>query len=211
MSIRSCALLLVAQGLPRFTKVTRRHKQHPKALTIFFAQVFVVNLVRFADGHEVGVFRALEPRKPLMDEHVVDEEIRQTIQGNARTNPESEVSSQASRDEAVRAGDGENQKEGVVFLEKTGAIRVVILVEVPHRSVHEVFVRQPGHAFHGDEGGQHNKSREKHTHSVQGMRFNKAKKKENTMTNKPESRFVFRSSTSRQSKPKANAATHHVR
>ena len=81
--------------------------------------MFVVDFVRLANGHEVGVFGPLEPRETPVDEDVMHQEVGQTIEGNARTNPEPEVSCEASRNEAVGAGDGENEEESVVFFEES--------------------------------------------------------------------------------------------
>ena len=172
--------------------------------------MFVVNLVRLANRHEVRVLGPLEPRKTLMDEDVVNQEIGQTIQRDARPNPKPKVLVQTPGDEAVGAGDGENEKERVVFLEEARTVGVVICVEVPHRTVHQVFVGRLCHAFHDEEGEEHNEGWNEDAHD-QGIKFNDKKNTANTKTNIPERRFVFKSSTPRHKQPNNIAATHHVR
>ena len=117
---------MVAQGFSRFAKVTRRDEQHPEALAVFFAQVFVVNLVGLPNRHKVGVFGSFEPWETLVDEDVVDQEVCQAIERDAGSNPEPEILVDAACDEAVGTRHGENQKEGIVLLEKARSFRRVV-------------------------------------------------------------------------------------
>ena len=111
-----------------------------------------MNLMCLSNGHQVGVVGSLKPFESSMDEHIVDNEISQPIKGNSYTNPQSHVGGGPSGDETVRAGNSENDKKGIVFFKETRAVRVVVLVEVPHGTMHEAFVSQPGNTFHGNEG-----------------------------------------------------------
>jgi hypothetical protein len=147
-------LLLAAQCFPRLTKVTRRDKQHSKAFTVLFVEVFVVNLVGLSDGHQVRILGALEPREAAVDEDIMYQKVGCAVESDPRANPKPEVCVQTTGDKAVRTWDGENQKEGIVFLEKARTIAVVVFVEKPHGAVHQVFVGQPSHALHGEEGDQ---------------------------------------------------------
>ena len=81
-----------------------RHPQHAEAFTILLAEVLVVDLVGLADGGEVGVLGVAEPTEPTVDEHVVDEEVTQTIRGNAGANPKPEVCVGNAGDDAPGTG-----------------------------------------------------------------------------------------------------------
>jgi hypothetical protein len=137
-----------------FTEKLKGNPQHAKALPVFFIEVFVMDLVGLPDGSKIGVFGVSEPFESSVDEDVMHQEITQPIGGNACSNPKTEVTVNAARHKAPSTGHGENQKEGIVLLEKSGFVLMMIPVEIPHGAMHEVFVSTPSHPFHGAECGQ---------------------------------------------------------
>ena len=114
----------------------------------------MVNLVGLSDGHQVRIFGALEPRKAAVDEDIMYQKVSCAVEGDPRANPKPEIGVQTASDKAIRTGDGENQKEGIILFEKSGTIAVVVFVEELHGSVLHVFVGQPSHPFHSEEGDQ---------------------------------------------------------
>jgi hypothetical protein len=60
---------------------------------VFFAQVLVVHFVRFANRHEINVFRSTEPFEALVNEDIVDQEIGQSVEGNTGSNPHPKITS----------------------------------------------------------------------------------------------------------------------
>ena len=131
---------LVLEGLTRFFEILERHEQHPKALAVFLAQVFVVDFVRLANGHQVHVLCPFEQGEALVNEDVMHDEVGEPVECNACANPKAGVVMKASSDEAIGTWHCENQEEGVVLFEKTRRSGVVVFVEVPHGSMHQVFV-----------------------------------------------------------------------
>jgi hypothetical protein len=115
--------------------------------------VLVVDFVCLSNGHEIGVFRPPKPLEPLMYEHIMHEEICQAVGSNACAYPHAKIAaSHGSSDETPSTWNGEDQKEGIIFLEKARFMHVVIRVEKPHGTVHEVFVRKPRNPLHPNEG-----------------------------------------------------------
>ena len=50
------------------------------------------------------------------------------------------------------AGYGENHKENIVPLENSSVFRLVVIgVKIPHQTVHNILMSQPGHTFHKKE------------------------------------------------------------
>lgn len=92
-----------------------------------------------------------------MDKHIMHEEICQSIGSNARAYPHPKIaSSHGPRDETPSTWDSEDQKEGIIFLEKARFMHVVIRVKKPHGTVHEVLVRKPRNSLHPNEGADYN-------------------------------------------------------
>lgn len=117
--------------------------------------------------------------KSLVNEDVMDQEIGHSVNGNSGANPNSKIaSSYRSRDETPSTRNGENQKKGIVFLEKSRLVYVVIFMEKPHQTMHDILVRNPRHALHSNEGGQYNSGCLKKRY--QGFHFNPFRSMKNT-------------------------------
>jgi hypothetical protein len=57
---------------------------------------------------------------------------------------------------AQPAWNGENQKEGIIFLEYVPTGFMMVLVQVPQKTVHYIFVGSPGNGFHDGESAEGN-------------------------------------------------------
>ena len=131
---------LVLEGLTRFFEIFKRHKQHPKALAIFLAQMLVVDFVCLSNGHQVHVLCPFEQGEALVNEDVVHHEVGESVKCNACANPKAGVVMKASSDEAIGTWHCENQEEGVVLFEKAWRSRVMVFMKVPHGPMHQVLV-----------------------------------------------------------------------
>ena len=131
---------LILEGLTRFFEIFERHEQHPKALAVFLAQMFVVDFVRLTNGHQVHILGPFEQGEALVNEDVMHHEVSESVKCNASANPKADVVMKASCDEAISAGHRENQEEGIVLFEKTGRSCVMVFMEVPHDPMHQVLM-----------------------------------------------------------------------
>lgn len=166
-------------GLASFLEIARGNEQHAKTFTVLFSLIFMVDFVRFSDGNKINVFCPAEPIKSLVNEDIMDQEIGQSVNGNSGAHPNSKIaSSYRSRDETPSTRDGENQKKGIVFLEESRLVYVVILMEKPHQTMHDVLVRKPCHALHSNGGDQYDRRCLKKRY--QGFHFNPFRSMKNT-------------------------------
>lgn len=77
---RSLSIPLESRGL---SKILERNVQHTKALTMLFSQMLMMNLMRLPYCSEINIICALKPWKSLMDEHFMNEKVRQSICGDS--------------------------------------------------------------------------------------------------------------------------------
>ena len=62
------------------------NQQHAKTFAFFLIQVLVVHFMCPTDGTNVGVVAPGKPFKALVDDNLVYNKIRQSVQGNTKTN-----------------------------------------------------------------------------------------------------------------------------
>jgi len=89
-----------------------------------------------------------------MDEDVMHEKITQAVKRYSKANPHSEIATrvQSSVDTEER-WNCKDEEEHIVSFKKAGFMNMVIGMEVPHQTMHHVFVGEPSHEFHEKEGG----------------------------------------------------------
>ncbi len=110
--------------------------------------------VSSSNGFEISIIRSGQPFESLMNEDIVYHEIGESIQGNACTYPQSwiECFTAPSQENKCHAWNSKNQKEEVIFFKEPFVFMgMMILVEIPQQSMHDVFVGKPGNAFHKNE------------------------------------------------------------
>jgi hypothetical protein len=132
-------------------EITHRYNQHPEIFTVFLVQVFVVNFVRAADAQYIPVAPVAQQFESLVDDNVVYDEITKPIHRNTYTDIQPEIIKHQPGHVTVRAGNGENHEERIVFFKKALFPLVVIAVEIPQKAVHHVLMREPGHELHEEE------------------------------------------------------------
>ena len=129
--------------------------EHPKALAILFAQVFVVYFVRPAQCQEVPHLCVSKPLEPLVDQYIVHQEVSDPIERDAHSDKQQYIDlGLQTSDHQQRAGQGKYQKESIVFLKELALGAVVVFVQIPQQPVHYVFVGEPGNDLHKAKGGQ---------------------------------------------------------
>lgn len=154
LSLLLCALLFLFQGGCLFPNQLPGNPQHAKMGGFLLGQNFVVHFVQPTNGPKIGGVDVSNPAKTLMNEQLVHEKISQAV----GSNPESkahrypDVIHHAQHD-AQPTWDGENQEKGIVFFKKTRLLGVVVCVQKPQPTVHEVFVRRPSSTFHQNKRG----------------------------------------------------------
>jgi hypothetical protein len=138
--------------LLRFLEVFERHNQHPKTLPLILALVFVMHLMRLSDGSEVPIVGIVKPFETSMDEHIMYQEIGNSIEQNAQSDIKPEIIARhhAKHDEQP-TGDGINQKKYIIAFKNVLVRFMVILVEIPHKAMHYKAMRSPRHPFHDEE------------------------------------------------------------
>ena len=144
-------LLIAAHFFPIFPV----NIQHPKALSLLLAQMFVMHFVRPADGPHISVPASGEPFEALVYDHIMYQEIGETIGHDPKANglhpPDAVL---AAEHDEQHARDREDHEKGIVLLEETGFHLMMVAMQVPEESMHHPFVRSPGDALHSEEGQQ---------------------------------------------------------
>lgn len=112
-----------------------------------------MHFVGLADRAEIQIVGTAKPFETLVNEYIVHQEITDAIQQNAKPNPDPNVIPRHhSGHDAEPTGNCKNQKKGIVLFKKARLLGVVIIVQYPKQSMHHVFVREPSHEFHEEEG-----------------------------------------------------------
>ena len=95
-------------------------------------QVFVVHFVCPAYCTYISIIASRKPFKALVNDHFVYNKISKAVKGNTKTNGCHPVCFmlQAQHD-AKPAGYGKNEEECIILFKKSGALLVVIAVQVP--------------------------------------------------------------------------------
>lgn len=92
----------------------------------------------------------------------MDQEITQAVEHDTKADKKFVI--QAALYSVVKQGDAwrcKNDKKDVVAFKDIGIFRLVMIgVEIPHRSVHHVFVCTPSYAFHGQKSTQKNQKKD---------------------------------------------------
>ena len=181
--------------------------QHAKAFTVFLVEVLVVHLMGLPYRSEVGVFGVSEPIEPPVNENVVHQKIAEPVGCDAGANPKTKICMYAARDEAPGAGHSKNQEEGVVLFKEPRLVLMVVLMEIPHHTMHQVFVCSPSHPLHGEEGDRYN---QKSSQDFHGNNDSPIKNAACRISNNPAARLVRKVKALRHVQAKAKAMSHQL-
>lgn len=108
------------------------HEQEPKTLAMLLAQMLVVHLVCPPNGPYIGMIAARKPLQSLVNDHIVDDEIRSPIQHDAESNglhpPHIIICAKVDQEKTRH---GKNERKPIVFLKDARFYLVMILVQDP--------------------------------------------------------------------------------
>lgn len=123
--------------------------------------MFVMYFMTFAKGNQIFVFGILEQLQSLVNDDVVHDKITQSVGKNSQTDEEAVIKTGlCPKIKQQNTGNGKNHEKQIIALENMGVFRLVVIgVQIPQKTVHHVFVRQPSHAFHQQISGQKNQER----------------------------------------------------
>lgn len=117
----------------------------------------MMHFMCFTDGAEINIIGATEKIKTLVDEDIVHQEICEPIDGDSESDVKAVIHTVSNTEKNQdHAGDGEDQEEGIVLFKESRFRLMMIFVEVPAESVHNVFMGKPGHILHEREGDENN-------------------------------------------------------
>src|SRR5688572_5061799 len=126
--------------------------QHAKRFSFVPVQVLVMHFVRPADSAHIRVARMREPFETLMDDHIMHEEVSKSIRHHAKSYSLQPVYTfQRAEKNTQKAGNSEDDEEGIVLFKKARFGIVMIFVQVPEKSMHYVFMGSPGDGLHDNE------------------------------------------------------------
>ena len=128
------------------------HHEQSERLAFLFRGFGVVSAVGAQDSAGVQAVELPEPPETLVDVHVVDEEIGESVQRYTDADKKHpEVRRHTAIHVAKRRRDSKHEEKTVVFFKKPvfGVLGLVmVFVPVPQNAVHDIFVCEPGHKFH---------------------------------------------------------------
>jgi hypothetical protein len=141
-----------------FFEIFQRRKEHSKTFPFFLSQMFMMDFVRASDSSCIPIVCIPEHFKTLVNENIVHKKIGQPVCKNPKANrqagPKAII---APTHKTADAHQGIEQKEIIIAFPPTAVFfMVMVFVQTPQKSVHNVFMRKPGHKFHNAEGGDKN-------------------------------------------------------
>jgi hypothetical protein len=144
--------LQIPAVIGRFNKVLHGHEEHSKTLTVFFAQVLVVNFMGLSQCPEIDIVCAGKPLEALVYQHIVHQKIGCAIGHDSEAYEKTKIESGLCTEKhEQKTRNGKNDKKEVIALEGLMLRIVVVIMEIPHESVHHVFMGTPRYPFHQDE------------------------------------------------------------
>jgi hypothetical protein len=110
----------------------------------------MVDLVRLTQSPEIDVVGFVKPLKSLVNEHVVNHKIGNAIEGDADANVEHEAIAfyKIADKEKEHGHTGKHHEKVVIFFKEMFRLVMMILMQVPEQTMHNVLVRKPGYTFH---------------------------------------------------------------
>ncbi len=139
-------------------KVFPWNHEHSKTLAVFLANVFVVHFVCPSYCLGVSVVGVAKQFETLVDKDIVNRKVRNAVGQNTKTDGQSDVKDVVfPQQEESNANNGVKRKKTVVaFKPAIVVFFVVVGVQMPEESVHDVFVAKPSHEFHDAKSGYKN-------------------------------------------------------
>jgi hypothetical protein len=139
-------------------KIFHRHPQKAEALAFFFSRMFMMLFVSAPNRQKIWILGIAEYFYSLMDKNVMDKKVGHPIQGNAQCNIEPMVK---ALDRPVihkdNGREGEYDKKIVIFFHRAViAVVMMVFMEGPKESMHNIFMDHPRQAFHYEKSDYYN-------------------------------------------------------
>lgn len=138
--------------IPDFLPILFRYEQHSEAFPIKPVEVLMVHFMRPANSANIGIAAAGKPFHALMNNNIMYQEVGKSICHNTepyRLHPPLRL--KCAEIYQQHAGNGKNDKEGIVLFKETWFRLVMIPMQVPEEPMHNILMRSPGYSFHEDE------------------------------------------------------------
>lgn len=104
--------------------------------------MFVVHFVCPADGFDVSVVAARKQFEPLVDDDFMHQKISKPVKSNACANAHYPIGLvHTTQHDAEPTGYGKYDKKSIVLFKKTRTLLVVVFMQVPKKSMHDIAMR----------------------------------------------------------------------
>lgn len=114
------------------------------------------------NGKQVPGRRLGKPQEASMDHHVMHDEVRHAVGGDARADPYRDTVGKTSRNEA-KGRRGEEQHEDIIPFERvSGRAHMVAAMHRPEESMHDDAMKDVREHLHANEGRKHDRNAEQH-------------------------------------------------
>jgi hypothetical protein len=106
--------------------------------------------MRPAYGPDIGIVASTEPFESLMNDHIVYKEVCKSISHNSKPNRMQPPHARGLHPihDAKHAGDGKNDEESIVLFKEPRLYLMMVLVQIPEKSMHHPTMCTPCDAFH---------------------------------------------------------------
>ena len=138
-----------------FLEIFKWNTQHSKTLPFLFALILVVNFVCFSQCSEIPIIGVVKPFESPVNEHIMNQKVGNAVKQDAKANGDTpNIGIHHSQHDAQPTWNGVNQKENIIALKHFLMRDVVVLMKVPHETMHHKSMRGPGHELHDEKSGQ---------------------------------------------------------
>jgi hypothetical protein len=114
--------------------------------------VLVVNFMGLPKPTKIPVIHVVKPLESPVNKDVMDQEVGYTVVQDSQSNGNQYGIGGQSNYDARTTGNRKNDKEQIILFKEPLTWLVVVFMEIPEESVHDIPMRQPGDSFHGDQG-----------------------------------------------------------
>ena len=133
------------------------HIQHSERFSFLFSKMFMMHFMRPPDSSYIDIIGTGKPFKSLMNDHIMHHKISNAISHDAKTNCLQPIHFIiGSKQNAKKTGNCKNQKKASFFSKNPGPFLMMIFVQVPEKSMHNISMGKPGNAFHQQKSCQNN-------------------------------------------------------
>lgn len=109
----------------------------------------MVHFMCFSNGTEIYIVCSGQPLETLVNKYIVHQEIRNTVKQDTESNEKQVIDAvdgaQGHEDHARYSKD---EEEDIVAFEDARFRLMMVAVEMPHETVHDIFMCKPSHEFH---------------------------------------------------------------